>query len=132
VPPPSDPAGALARADAYLRVGPPGGSDGAVARSYLPDGRRVAWCGPVPPGWAIAIDAECAAAEPPARLVARFGRERFWERWTRAECLCKLAAAPIGAWTRRYGLDPPPDWPAVWRTLHLGDLVISVAAAPRG
>jgi hypothetical protein len=120
--------GALVRAEAYLRVG-----EGThVARSYLPDGRRVGWHGPVPAGWAVAVDAELGTARVPARLAARFGEDRFWERWTRAECLCKLAGRPITAWTRRHGLEVPSRTPAVWRTLRLGDVVVSVAMAPRG
>jgi hypothetical protein len=123
-------AGALARAETYLRVGP-ADRPAAVPRSYLPDGRRVGWHGPMPPGWSVALDAELGSAPVPPRLAVKFGEDRFWERWTRAESLCKVAGTPIATWIRRHRLEVPPLSSAVWRTLRLADVVVSVAMAPR-
>lgn len=79
------------------------------------------------------IDAEYAGAVVPQPLAQRFGTELFWERWTRAECLCKLADVPMLAWWPAHGLDVPAEFAGVWRTLRLptaaGELVVSVAAA---
>lgn len=126
------PGAAAAGAAARGAAGPAGKAAHreASARSYLVDGRCVGWYGPAPDGWAVAIDAEVATAQVPERLAERFGTDRFWERWTRAESLCKLADTPIVMWTREHGLDSPPGSLAVWRTVRLGDLVVSVAMAP--
>ncbi|WP_329008244.1 hypothetical protein OG271_21680 [Micromonospora rifamycinica] len=119
----------LRAAERHLRVGTPAELRHAVTRSHLDDGRCVGWHGPVASGWRVAIDAERAAAEVPPALAARFGPVDFWSRWTRAECLCKLADVPVAAWWRRHGLAVPPHTRAVWRTLQLTDLVITVAFA---
>jgi hypothetical protein len=67
----------------------------------------------------------------PELLARRFGVERFWERWTRTECLCKLADIPMLAWWPANGLDVPADFDGGWRTLTLpsaaDDLIESVA-----
>jgi hypothetical protein len=115
---------------AHLRVGEASDLAAASSRSHLADGRCVGWFGPVPPGWAVAVDAEIAGAGVPEPLARRFGADRFWERWTRAECLCKLAGVPMLAWWRAHGLDVPEDHAGVWRTLRLRDLVVTVAAQP--
>ncbi|MGK5739521.1 hypothetical protein [Micromonospora sp. URMC 103] len=120
----------LAAAERHLRVGTPADLAGAVTRSHLDDGRCVGWYGPPALGWRVAVDAERADAPVPAALARRFGTADFWARWTRAECLCKLADVPVAAWWRRHGLSIPPDSAAVWRTLRLGDLVVTVAFAP--
>ncbi|WP_422756887.1 hypothetical protein [Micromonospora sp. WMMD708] len=120
----------LGAAERHLRVGTPTELRDAVTRSHLDDGRCVGWYGPTAPGWRVAIDAERAAAEVPPALAARFGPVDFWARWTRAESLCKLAEVPVAAWWRRHGLSVPPHAGAVWRTLRLADLVITVAFAP--
>ena len=120
----------LRAAERYLRVGTPAELRYAVTRSHLDDGRCVGWYGPTTPGWRVAIDAERAAAAVPPALAARFGPADFWARWTRAESLCKLAEVPVAAWWRRHGLAVPPHTRAVWRTLRLADLVITVAFAP--
>ncbi|PZF97578.1 hypothetical protein C1I99_15310 [Micromonospora deserti] len=120
----------LAAAERHLRVDGAGGLAAAMTRSHLDDGRCVGWYGPPTPGWRVAVDAERAGAPVPAALARRFGRADFWARWTRAECFCKLADVPVAAWWRRHGLGVPPETPAVWRTLRLADLVVTVAFAP--
>ena len=142
MPPPSEPLGTAlldaARAGAalldearvHLRVGSPAEMAAAVTRSHLADFRCVGWFGPVPPGWAVVVDAEIATAAVPAPLARRFGADGFWARWTRAECLCKLAGVPMLAWWPAHGLDVPDDFAGVWRTLRLRDLVVTVAAGP--
>jgi hypothetical protein len=102
----------------------------ATTRSHLGDGRCVGWHGPTVPGWAVAVDAERADAAVPEFLGRRLGTAHFWRRWTRAECLCKLAGVPMHTWWRRHGLDVPPGFTGVWHTLRLADLVVTVAAAP--
>ena len=117
-------------AERWLRVGAPEELRGAATRSHLADLRCVGWCGPVPRGWAVAIDAEIATAAVPRPLADRFGADRFWARWTLTECLCKLAGEPMLTWSRRNGLVPPEDFAGLWRTLPLDHLVVTVAAAP--
>ena len=95
----SDPTG-------LLRVGTPAAMAGAATRSHLPDGRCVGWYGPVPAS-GVAIDAELDV-EPPATLVARYGRDDFWARWTVVECAAKLEDVPVAMWVRRHGLAVPP------------------------
>ncbi|MFC0509141.1 hypothetical protein [Micromonospora costi] len=120
----------LSAAERYLRVGTPAELAGAVTRSHLDDGRCVGWYGPPAAGWRVAVDAERAGAPVPPALARRFGTADFWARWTRAESLCKLADVPVAAWWRRHGLSIPPDSAAVWRTVRLADLVVTVAFAP--
>jgi hypothetical protein len=123
VPLPSDQL--LSEAERWLRVDEPG----SVTNSHLADGRRLGWHGPVPPGHALTIDAEITAAPVPPMLARRFGTDRFWERWTRAEALCKLADVPMLAWMSTIGLDSP-DPPGVrCRTLAMNDLTATVALA---
>ncbi|TNH29705.1 hypothetical protein FHG89_11395 [Micromonospora orduensis] len=122
--------GLLAAAEQHLRIGTPTALADAVTRSYLDDGRCVGWSGPPAPGWRVAIDAERADAPVPPALARRFGGTDFWARWTRAECCCKLADVPVVAWWRRYGLGTPSDGAALWRTLRLADLVVTVGVAP--
>lgn len=75
-----------------LSVGSDAELAGYRARSHLHDGRVVAWTGSydVP----VAVDAEVERAVP-AALVQRFGTDRFWERWTRAECVAKLTGRGV-------------------------------------
>ena len=124
----------LAAAGSHLRVGPVAELSDAITRSHLPDFRCVGWYGVPPAGWAVTIDAEYAGQEVPEPLARRFGTESFWQRWTRAECLCKLADVPMLAWWPEHGLDVPTDFLGGWRTLTVpadaGQLVVSVAAAP--
>ena len=126
-PPPSD---LLASAESHLRVGSVKEMADAVTRSHLPDFRCVGWYAVPPAGWSVVIDAEYADQPVPAPLARRFGVEEFWQRWTRAECLCKLADVPMLAWWPEYGLDVPADFTGRWRTLELGPLIVSVALAP--
>lgn len=88
----------------HLRVGTDAELSGYAARSHLSDGRVVAWTGPVEP--AVAVDAEIDRPVPPA-LAARHGEQRFWERWTRLECLAKLTDVPV-VLLQRDGLDADP------------------------
>ncbi|MEV1154581.1 hypothetical protein AB0J27_04110 [Micromonospora chokoriensis] len=122
--------GLLAAAERHLRVGVPAELTDAVTRSHLDDGRCVGWYGPTVPGWRVAIDAERADAPVPPALGRRFGVQDFWARWTRAECCCKLADVPVAAWWRLHGLGTPADGSAVWRTLRVADLVVTVGFAP--
>ncbi|MEU0314591.1 hypothetical protein [Nocardioides sp. NPDC006273] len=75
-----------------LSVGSDAELAGHGARSHLHDGRVVAWTGSydVP----VAVDAEVERAVP-AALAKRFGTDRFWERWTRAECVAKLTGGGV-------------------------------------
>ena len=91
----------------HLRIGSPASLTGSVTRSYLPDGRCVAWVGPVAPGTAIAVDAELVDVPVPTALARRFGVDGFWRRWTRAECAAKLCGIPMATWVQRHGLDDP-------------------------
>ncbi|WP_328989152.1 hypothetical protein OG394_23265 [Kribbella sp. NBC_01245] len=131
MPPPSD---LLTQAESYLRVGSVAEMAGAITRSHLPDFRCVGWYGEPPAGWTVVIDAEYADQVVPAPLARRFGETDFWPRWTRAECLCKLADVPMLAWWPEHGLDVPASFEGVWRTLRLpsssGELVVTVAMAP--
>jgi hypothetical protein len=122
VPPPSELLGA---AESWLRLDQPG----SVTNSHLADGRRLGWHGPVPAGHTLVIDAEITAAPVPPALARRFGADRFWERWTHAETLCKLADVPMLAWMASRGLDMPDPPGVQCRTLVLGDLTVTVAVA---
>ncbi|WP_027346616.1 hypothetical protein [Hamadaea tsunoensis] len=130
MPPPSDPPAdaLLAGAGSWLRIDQPD----AVTHSHLPDGRRLGWHGPVPSGSVLAIDAEISAAPVPPALARRFGTDRFWERWTRSEALCKLAGVPILVWLETHGLDATGGPGVRWRTLALGDLTVTVALGSIG
>lgn len=78
----------------------------------------------------MAVDAEHADAPVPEALARRLGPADFWPRWTRAECLAKLADVPMVLWWRWHGLGVPSGTVAVWRTLRVADLVVTVAFAP--
>lgn len=121
----------LRSAEDHLRVGSVEEMADAVTRSHLPDFGCVGWYAEPPPGWSVTIDAEYADQPIPEPLARRFGVERFWERWTRAECLCKLADIPMLAWWPAHGLEVPADFDGEWRTLALGPLIVSVALAPK-
>jgi hypothetical protein len=127
----SDVQALLAGAESRLRIGSAAQLADAVTRSHLADFRCVGWYGEVPAEWTVVIDAEYGDAAVPGPLAAQFGTDQFWERWTRAECLCKLADVPMLAWWPAHGLDVPADFTGEWRTLRLpaGDreLVVSVA-----
>ncbi|WP_233558832.1 hypothetical protein [Micromonospora radicis] len=122
----------LAVAHRHLRVAAPAESAAAVTRSHLDDGRCLGWYGPPVPGWRVAVDAERVTAEVPPALARRFGTTDFWARWTRTECLAKLADVPVATWWRRHGLAVPPGTCWLWRTLTLAgaaDLIVTVAFA---
>ncbi|SFC56689.1 hypothetical protein [Micromonospora sediminimaris] len=120
----------LAAAPRHLRVASAADSGAAVTRSHLGDGRCVGWYAPPVPGWRVAIDAERAAAAPPPALARRFGSTDFWGRWTRVECLAKLADVPVATWWHRHGLEVPSGTVWLWRTLPLTDLAVTVAFTP--
>ncbi|MFI7078666.1 hypothetical protein ACIBO1_15365 [Micromonospora sp. NPDC049903] len=137
----------LAAAPRHLRVASATESGDAVTRSHLADGRCVGWYAPSIPGWRVAIDAEYAAAQVPPMLAHRFGTANFWARWTRTECVAKLADVPMVALWRQHGLSAPTGTVRLWRTLilspsgragevgpvdraGLSDLVVTVAFAP--
>ncbi|MFV2103427.1 hypothetical protein [Micromonospora sp. LOL_024] len=119
----------LAAAPRHLRVASVVESGAALTRSHLGDGRCVGWYAPPVSGWQVAIDAERPGVPVPTALARRFGATDFWARWTRTECLAKLADVPVATWWQRHGLEVPPDcgWP--WRTLTRPDLVVTVAFA---
>lgn len=119
----------LDRAETRLRLADADAS-AAFTRSHTSDFRTVGWYGSPPPGWELAIDAEVTDAAVPAALAARYGRDSFWPRWTRAESLSKLFRMPIVLWLRRHGLRVPANVPAVWRTLTIADLTVCVACVP--
>ncbi|WP_432050692.1 hypothetical protein [Verrucosispora sp. NA02020] len=121
----------LAAAPRHLRVASATDSGDAVTRSHLADGRCVGWYAPSIPGWRVAIDAEYAAAEVPPMLAHRFGTSNFWARWTRTECVAKLADVPMVALWRRYGLSVPAGTVWLWRTLVL-DLDLDLDLDPSG
>ena len=125
----------LAAAPRHLRVASATDSGAAVTRSHLADGRCVGWYAPPIPGWRVAIDAEYAAAEVPPMLADRFGTSNFWARWTRTECVAKLADVPMVALWHRYGLSVPAGTVWLWRTLVLGldlDLDLDLDLGPSG
>jgi hypothetical protein len=119
----------LARAETHLRVD---GTGPALTRSHTADFRTVGWYGPPLAGHRLAVDAEVNAGAVPPALGERFGTADFWARWTRAESLCKAFDVPIAVWLRRHGLGVPRHLPAVWRTLKIDDLTVSVACVPAG
>jgi hypothetical protein len=94
----------------------------AMTRTHLADGRVVGWYGE--PG--VVIDAEIASAPVPPRLGTRHGVERFWERWTAAECGAKARNVPLELWIREHGLGagPVPVTTFGWQ-----DLVVSLSVA---
>jgi len=105
----------------------PGPARGAAGcRSHLPDGRYVVLSRRLGERrWVV--DAELDR-RPPSALAKRFGREQFWERWTRAECAAKLAHQPIVIWLSRYGLDEPDPQLLEIVTGRVGaDIVVSCA-----
>lgn len=108
---------------ADLRVGTETAMADAVTRSRLGDGRVLGWYGE--PG--VVLDAEIADSTPPAALAARYGADRFWERWTAAECGAKATGVPMHLWLREHGLSPGSASDAVVvETLTLDDLVVSI------
>lgn len=114
-----------------VRVGRRADVPEPAPRSHLGDGRSV-WLEEGEGGshrWAV--DAEIERVVPPA-LAARFGVDRFWERWTRAECVSKLTDVPVVVLLRRHGLDVPvPDGVGL-RTDHVLGLVVSTARVGPG
>jgi hypothetical protein len=111
VPAPSDPAD--------LRIGTGDEMSDAVTRSHLSDGRTVGWYGDAE----VVIDAEIASAPVPPALAARHGVDRFWERWTAAECGAKASDVPLELWIREHGLSAGPVAVSTFRWL---DLVVSL------
>ncbi|MGH3351038.1 MAG: hypothetical protein ACRDPS_10265 [Nocardioides sp.] len=108
-----------------LRVGSDIELAGYRARSHLHDGRVLAWTGSydVP----VAIDGEVERAVP-AALGRRFGTHRFWERWTRAECVAKLTGRGVVDLMNLMAADDPgPDAGVRLTTARLpGGIVVSI------
>ena len=91
-------------------------------RSYLADGRGVAWAPPPAPGLAWAIDAELAGQRVSPRL-ARACRsddpQVVWPRWTACEAAAKVLDLPVLSWLAWPGLRLPPDVAARVAVRHL-------------
>ena len=117
----------LERAEHRLRVN---GGGAPLTRSHTADLRTIGWYGPPPAGHRLAVDAELSEVAVPPALAGRYRAVDFWARWTRAESLCKAYDVPILLWLRRYGLEVPRNLPAMWRTLKIDDLTVTVACVP--
>lgn len=76
----------------------------ATTRSHLGDGRCVGWFGSALDDGLLAIDAELVDQPVPQLLLARYGAQAFWERWTTMETTVKLLRVPVAQWLRRHGL----------------------------
>lgn len=94
------------------------------AHSWTADGRRVCWRPALPPGTAVAVDAELADQPVPPSLHRRHpvAAEQFWRDWTRTEVAAKLAGIPVLVWIARYGFTAGQG-----RTWRHDDLVVSAA-----
>ncbi|AKU18817.1 hypothetical protein VV02_10615 [Luteipulveratus mongoliensis] len=110
------------------------------SRTYLADGRGVAWTALAPNGFRLAIDAELVAQRVPpavvrrARLTEPVEPVDFWRRWTQAEVLAKLLDVPILLWVRTHRLVAPTELDAsvALRTVLYDDLVITFGLAREG
>lgn len=85
---------------------------GAGVRSYLADGRGVAWHVPDQLLRGAAIDAELAG-QPVTSRIARRARSTepdvVWPRWTRCEVVAKLLDLPVLSWLEWPGLIVPGE-----------------------
>ena len=117
-----------------IRAGNPPEGAPKEARSYLGDGRLVAWRPPQWPDVACAIDAELVNNPVPQALHRRFpvlDRETFWRRWTRLEVCCKVTDTPLLTWLAGRGLDTA-DAPVLMTTEVMGDIVLTFGVARDG
>lgn len=98
----------------WLAIGPDvsGETHPDTVRSYLADGRGVAWSAPAPDGIGLAIDAELAD-QPVSAVLARkartFDPEVVWPLWTGCEAAAKALDLPVLSWLNWPGLKPPPE-----------------------
>ena len=83
-----------------------------TARSYLADGRGVAWQVPQQDGLAFAIDAEIAD-QPVSAMLGRRARSMdpavVWPLWTGCEAAAKALELPVLSWLNWPGLKLPAE-----------------------
>ncbi|BDZ58894.1 hypothetical protein FB554_2090 [Barrientosiimonas humi] len=81
-----------------------------LPRSYLADGRVVAWDVTPPPGWSVAVDAELEGQQLSdlvrrrAGLPVGTGQAQTLVAWTQAEVMAKLLDVPILLRLKEFGL----------------------------
>lgn len=105
-----------------------------TARSYLADGRGVAWQAPERDGLTYAIDAEIAD-QPVSAMLGRRARSMdpavVWPLWTGCEAAAKALDLPVLSWLNWPGLRLP-DEIATQVTLHwevLDDILVCYGVA---
>lgn len=83
-----------------------------TVRSYLADGRGVAWQAPERDGIAYAIDAEIVD-QPVSAMLSRRARSSdpaiVWPLWTGCEAAAKSLDLPVLSWLNWPGLQLPAD-----------------------
>ncbi|GGB38887.1 hypothetical protein GCM10011492_32090 [Flexivirga endophytica] len=85
---------------------------GSGVRSYLADGRGVAWHVPDTLSGRAAIDAELSAQRVTGSLARRAGSTDpavVWPRWIQCEVTAKLLGLPVLSWLGWPGLIVPGD-----------------------
>lgn len=98
----------------WVQIGPEVSGDTfpGSARSYLADGRGIAWTAPTVAGYALAIDAELAQ-QPVSPMLAQRTKsidpEVVWPRWTGCEAAAKALDLPVLSWLNWPGLRMPDD-----------------------
>ncbi|WP_431841914.1 hypothetical protein [Calidifontibacter indicus] len=98
----------------HLELGPHvnGETFPGTARSYLADGRGVAWQIPQRDDVAFAIDAEIAD-QPVSAMLGRRARSMdpavVWPLWTGCEAAAKALDLPVLSWLNWPGLRLPAD-----------------------
>ncbi|NHN54593.1 hypothetical protein G9U51_02210 [Calidifontibacter sp. DB0510] len=96
----------------WLTIGPGvnGDTHPDSVRTYLGDGRGVAWAPPNPDGLTLAVDAELASQRVSPRL-ARCARSDdpavVWPRWTACEAAAKVLDLPVLSWLHWPSLEVP-------------------------
>ncbi|GAB3578495.1 hypothetical protein [Calidifontibacter terrae] len=98
----------------WVEIGPDvsGETFPGTARSYLADGRGIAWKAPATDGCALAIDAELADQPVSPMLAQRtksFDPEVVWPLWTACEAAAKALDLPVLSWLNWPGLKVPDD-----------------------
>lgn len=104
------------------------------ARSYLADGRGVAWTPCATDAGRFAIDAELAGRPVPPALARRANTadpETFWTRWTACEATAKVLDLPVLSWLSWPALVVPQELAARVRLTHLRyrDVLVCFATA---
>ncbi|WP_145225865.1 hypothetical protein [Rudaeicoccus suwonensis] len=100
-----------------------------AVRSYVADGRAVAWNPVVPQGVSAAIDAEIAL-QPVSPALARRLRcddpDEVWPRWTRCEVAAKLLNLPVLSWLNWPNLEVPAAFVrrVVMAQVVVGDVLV--------